>query len=105
MYVVLYLKQLQSMHLAALLLLCALSHTVRAANILGVFPTPARSHSLVFESLLHELAARGHHVTFASAIPLQLPPPSNASGGTIKSILLDHGKILEANMGGMICTQ
>nr|CAD7203160.1 unnamed protein product [Timema douglasi] len=45
----------------------------QGARILGLFPVPARSHIIVFEPLMKELAARGHQVTVVSAFPLDKP--------------------------------
>lgn len=33
------------------------------ANILMIFPTPSISHQIVFQALVKDLAARGHHLT------------------------------------------
>nr|CAD7264885.1 unnamed protein product [Timema shepardi] len=45
----------------------------QGARILGLFPVPARSHIIVFEPLMKELATRGHQVTVVSAFPLDKP--------------------------------
>lgn len=42
-------------------------------NILGLFPYPAKSHFVVFEALLTELAKRGHNVTVYSSFPRNEP--------------------------------
>lgn len=44
-----------------------------AANILGVFPIPGRSHWVVYESLMKALVARGHNVTVITAFPQKSP--------------------------------
>ncbi|XP_063221123.1 UDP-glycosyltransferase UGT5-like isoform X1 [Bacillus rossius redtenbacheri] len=46
------------------------AHTAR---ILGVYPMPSRSHHAVINSLLKELAARGHEVTVISSFPPEKP--------------------------------
>jgi len=39
------------------------------ANILGIFPVPAKSHMTVHSALMKELARRGHQVTVFSPFP------------------------------------
>lgn len=41
------------------------------ANILGIWFHAGRSHHILGEMLLKELATRGHNVTMASAFPLK----------------------------------
>lgn len=55
-----------------LAVLAALAPGLHAARILAVFPHSARSHQLVFEPLLLELARRGHRVTALSHFPAAL---------------------------------
>jgi glucuronosyltransferase len=43
------------------------------ANILGVFPMPAKSHMVVHSALMKELARRGHQVTVFSPYPEKYP--------------------------------
>lgn len=43
------------------------------ANILGVFPMPAKSHMTVHSALMKELARRGHNVTVFSPFPEKFP--------------------------------
>lgn len=50
---------------------------VKSARILGVFPYPSRSHSILGQALLTELAARGHDVTYLSPYPFKKPPVKN----------------------------
>ncbi|EAT37650.1 AAEL010381-PA [Aedes aegypti] len=45
-----------------------------AARILGVFPTPSKSHWILGSSLLKELASDGHEVTDVSPFKLSNPP-------------------------------
>lgn len=47
-----------------------------AGRVLGLFPHTGRSHQMVFEPLLRELALRGHNVTVVSFFPLSNPPPN-----------------------------
>jgi hypothetical protein len=43
------------------------------ANILGIFPMPARSHMIIHSALMKELARRGHQVTVFSPFPEKHP--------------------------------
>jgi len=43
------------------------------ANILGIFPMPAKSHMTVQSALMKELARRGHQVTVFSPFPEKYP--------------------------------
>lgn len=47
----------------------ALLHTCGASRILALFPYPLKSHFIVFEALLLELAKRGHDVTVITPFP------------------------------------
>lgn len=44
---------------------------VQSAKILGVFPYPSKSHSILGQALFTELASRGHDVTYLSPYPLK----------------------------------
>ncbi|XP_045495180.1 UDP-glycosyltransferase UGT5-like [Colias croceus] len=44
---------------------------VYSARILGLFPHPGKSHQMVFDPLLRELAERGHDVTVATFFPIE----------------------------------
>ncbi|KAF4519858.1 UDP-glycosyltransferase-15 [Ephemera danica] len=90
------------MQMRWLLLLLMLASMTQAARILGIFPTPARSHSRVFEVLMKELASRGHHVTFVSPIAPQLAPPSNSSSGSFNHIFLEGSEELLSGMDQII---
>lgn len=50
---------------------------VKCARILGVFPYPSRSHSILGQALFTELAKRGHDVTYLSPYPFKKPPAEN----------------------------
>lgn len=47
------------------------------AKILGVFPYPSRSHSILGQALFTELAQRGHGVTYLSPYPFKEAPHKN----------------------------
>ncbi|CAG4949310.1 unnamed protein product [Colias eurytheme] len=49
------------------------ANNVYGARILGLFPHPGKSHHMVFDPLLRQLALRGHQVTVASFFPLKKP--------------------------------
>ncbi|XP_058835769.1 UDP-glycosyltransferase UGT4-like [Topomyia yanbarensis] len=49
-------------------------NALEAAKILGVFPTPSKSHWILGSSLLKELALEGHEVTDMSPFKLSEPP-------------------------------
>lgn len=46
---------------------------VECANILGLFPLKLKSHYIVFDSILTELARRGHNVTSVNPFPKKKP--------------------------------
>ena len=61
------------------LLLSIVIHNHRgsdAARILGIFPLPAKSHSVMTEALMRGLAARGHQVDVLTPFPVKNPPPN-----------------------------
>ncbi|XP_066994908.2 UDP-glycosyltransferase UGT5 [Anabrus simplex] len=58
---------------AVLFVILSSSH---AARILAVIPMPVKSHSIVFLSLMEELAARQHQVTVISYFPQEKPRPN-----------------------------
>lgn len=60
--------------LTLFLVFCASAESVK---ILGVFPYPSRSHSILGQALFTELAKRGHDVTFLSPYPFKKPPANN----------------------------
>lgn len=63
--------------LFAAIILFISNHNVQCAKILGVFPYPSRSHSILGQALFTELASRGHEVTYLSPYPFKKPPPPN----------------------------
>ncbi len=55
-----------------LVVICSLflySNHVNCYNILGLFPYPGKSHYMIFEPLMVELARRGHNVTSYNTFP------------------------------------
>lgn len=59
------------------LLILFFNEPVQSAKILGVFPYPSRSHSILGQALFTELAKRGHDVTYLSPYPFKSSPPKN----------------------------
>lgn len=55
------------------------------AKILGVFPYPSKSHSILGQALFVELANRGHTVTFLSPYPFKISPHENYTDIAISS--------------------
>ena len=55
------------------------------AKILGVFPFPSKSHSILGQALFVELSNRGHEVTYLSPYPFKSPPNENYRDIAIKS--------------------
>lgn len=47
----------------------------KSYRILGVFPLAGRSHMLMFEKLMKELAKKGHEVDVLTHFPLKKPLP------------------------------
>lgn len=58
-----------------LLLICLINYG-HGANILGIYFHAGKSHHILGEMLLKELATRGHNVTMASPFPLNEPFPN-----------------------------
>ncbi|XP_065074448.1 UDP-glucosyltransferase 2-like [Ochlerotatus camptorhynchus] len=56
-----------------LILLGTVLSATTAYRILSINVSPSRSHIIVQEALVQELARRGHHVTMVSPYPLQKP--------------------------------
>lgn len=65
------------MKLAAVLIFMTLYYESHCAKILGVFPYPSRSHSILGQALFTELAKRGHDVTYLSPYPFKKAPAEN----------------------------
>lgn len=47
--------------------------SIQAYNILALLPLPLRSHYIIYESILTELASRGHNVTVVNPFPKSQP--------------------------------
>lgn len=47
-----------------------------AASILAVFPSPAKSHQIIYRSVINALIARGHRITLLSPDPLPTDNPN-----------------------------
>lgn len=60
-----------------LILSALLIFSGNCAKILGVFPYPSKSHSILGQALFVELANRGHDVTFLSPYPFKKAPSEN----------------------------
>lgn len=60
-----------------ILLIFLVNRHVDCARILGVFPYPSRSHSILGQALFTELAKRGHDVTYLSPYPFKKAPAEN----------------------------
>lgn len=61
--------------ISAIIILCSFNN-VHSLRILGVFPVNARSHSIVQETVMRGLAARGHQVDVYSHFPLKKSVPN-----------------------------
>lgn len=62
---------------STIFLIAFVTQDARCAKILGVFPYPSRSHSILGQALFTELAQRGHDVTYISPYPFKEPPTTN----------------------------
>lgn len=59
--------------LAMILILALNIEQTSTSNILALFPYPLKSHFIMFDSLLVELAKRGHNVTVVNTFPKKTP--------------------------------
>lgn len=50
-------------------ILLLLLKNCHCSNILAIFPTPARSHQIIFDAILVELYQRGHNLTVVTQYP------------------------------------
>ncbi|KAK9675028.1 hypothetical protein QE152_g40698, partial [Popillia japonica] len=48
----------------------------QSARILAIFHIPSKSHAILGETLLKELARNGHEVTMVSPFPQKTPVPN-----------------------------
>lgn len=65
-------KTIKFLFVGMAFLLCHVVPSTNSARILGFFTTPGRSHFIIYESLMKELAARGHDVSTCYEHNLQL---------------------------------
>ena len=73
-----------------LLIIIWLTNTSESLRILGIFPFQAKSHFVIFESLMKGLAKKGHEVDVYSHFPLKNPIPNYndfSLAGTLPQIL------------------
>lgn len=66
-----------------------------AANILILFPTPSKSHTILGMKLSEGLLKRGHHITFAS--PFKVDKMENLTHIELKGILEYKGEYYAPN--------
>ncbi|KAJ8963142.1 hypothetical protein NQ318_018607 [Aromia moschata] len=59
-----------------LTLLFSASVSVKGKKVLGIYTHPGRSHQIIGETILVNLARRGHNITMISAFPLKEPVPN-----------------------------
>ena len=59
-------------HRLMCLLLLYAACSIKAAQILGIFPMPSISHQLPFQAIMKALSARGHQITVISPNPLKV---------------------------------
>ncbi|XP_031331317.1 UDP-glucuronosyltransferase 2B33-like [Photinus pyralis] len=78
-----------------LLKFIVLVHVGNGARILGIVPTPAYSHNIVFRPLWRELSLRGHHVTTITTHPIGDPNLSNLTEIDLGEIHLPFNEFLE----------
>lgn len=71
--------------ITAITFLVLFASVADSAKILGVFPYPSHSHSILGQALFTELAKRGHDVTYVSPYPFKQPPAKNYRDIGIKS--------------------
>ncbi|XP_058826486.1 UDP-glucosyltransferase 2-like isoform X2 [Topomyia yanbarensis] len=62
--------------ISIVLSIIVLSKPTDSAKILAIFPTPAKSHQIVFGALTEALLARGHQLTVMSPEPLKTDNPN-----------------------------
>ena len=81
------------MSVVYLLLPAVLMSAVGAANILGVFPFPTESHHILGNSLLGNLAKRGHNVTYVSPFKIKGTIPNFTHLGIPELLQYKEGNI------------
>lgn len=76
------------MELLSLFVMAGVLSSGLSARILVLVPMPAKSHALLLDRIVVELANRGHQVTYVTHFPLKNKPPN------LKEIALKGGKDL-----------
>lgn len=66
---------------------------IESAKILGIFPTMARSHYIVGESIMKALVEAGHEVTVISPFPKKIPRENWRDISTVEIISKTEGKL------------
>lgn len=61
---------------SCIIIIVLFSKNAESANILAVFPTQMKSHFIVGQQLLKELALAGHDVTVICPFKIKNPPKS-----------------------------
>lgn len=84
-----------------ILCLCLVFSGSECAKILGVFPTPAISHQVVFRPVMIELAKRGHEVTMITTDPAfpKGGAPANFTEIDVKDVSYAHWNSFIAKYG------
>ncbi|XP_058451965.1 UDP-glucosyltransferase 2-like isoform X1 [Malaya genurostris] len=62
--------------LVAVAVLSVHVHVCNGSRVLAIFPSPAKSHQIVFRALVEGLLERGHHVTMMSPDPIVTSNPN-----------------------------
>lgn len=95
------------MKINLLLLLLFAFTNVRSLNILGIFPYHGKSHFIVFQVFLRELANRDHNVTVISHFPSEVPPKNYhdiSLAGTFESLENEFNPPMERTYWSLIQT-
>lgn len=74
-----------------IVLLAVLIAVSDASKILGVFPTPGKSHFIVMQSLMKGLVKAGHEVTVISAFPQKTPIPNYTDVSIVELLEQEKG--------------
>lgn len=73
-----------------IVLLAVVTAVSDASKILGVFPTPGKSHFIIGQGLMKGLAKAGHEVTVINPYPQKTPIPNYTDVSIFE--LLEHEK-------------
>lgn len=63
--------------------------SIEGARILAIFPFPSKSHTILVQPLMLELAKRGHEIVYASPYELKDPP------NNYKNLIITEKKLFE----------